>query len=473
MSAPVAKEIFSVSDLNRRIKHFLEAQFYTVYVKGEITNLKVQSSGHAYFSLKDEHSQISAVMFKSAYSQLSTPLKAGDKVLIKGQLNVYPPRGSYQIVVQKLRQEGLGDLLLKLHELKAKLQKEGYFESNIKKNLPKFPKVIGVITSPTGSVIQDIIHVLSRRAKGFTLLLNPVKVQGDGAEGEIAAAIEEFNKSNLADVLIVGRGGGSLEDLWAFNSEAVTRAIYESKIPVVSAVGHETDVSLADLAADVRAPTPSAAAEIVIKEQSVLMDQLERSRKMLDSYVTNLLNQGNLKIRSILKQPVFSSSEALLLPFVQKLDEKVIFFDQRSKNDLEMKKLQLNSMEKRLRGYSPTQILKSHLEKKHYYNSSIDRSLSQKIILHSQILDSLRKSIDSKFYEIFKSQKERLDYLKNLLSSIDPKNVLKKGYCIPFAENKNSVIISSNQLSVGDTLNLRFFDGEVKAKVLNKKTSHE
>jgi exodeoxyribonuclease VII large subunit len=271
--------VLSVSGLTQSIKLLLEGQFKFVSVQGEISNCKLQSSGHLYFSLKDAQSQIGAVMFKGDLASVDSIPKDGDQVIVKGAVNVYAPSGRYQIVVRSMEKAGLGALLLQLEALKAKLKAQGYFDAARKKPLPKFPKTIGVVTSPTGAVIQDILNVLTRRISGFHLILNPVKVQGPGAAQEIASAIDFFNRHQLADVLIVGRGGGSLEDLWAFNEEAVIQAIYNSKIPIVSAVGHETDFTLADFVADVRAPTPSAAAELVVQEKGAELQKLAQMQR--------------------------------------------------------------------------------------------------------------------------------------------------------------------------------------------------
>lgn len=273
--------VLTVTELTLAIKKNLESRFPIVSVRGEISNFKEQSSGHLYFTLKDAEAQISAALFKGSARGLARLPKNGDQVIVKGELSVYPPRGNYQIIVRDLQYAGVGELLLKLHELKAKLEAKGWFEESRKKALPKMPKTIGVVTSPTGAVIQDILHILSRRFSGVHLILNPVKVQGEGAAQEIAQAIEQFNKHNLVDVLIVGRGGGSLEDLWAFNEEIVASAVFHSKIPIISAVGHETDYCIADFVADVRAPTPSAAAEIVIAEKTQHLEHLILTQKRL------------------------------------------------------------------------------------------------------------------------------------------------------------------------------------------------
>jgi exodeoxyribonuclease VII large subunit len=302
MQAQSAVSPLTVTQLTAAIKRHLEHRFASLEVQGEISNFKEQASGHLYFTLKDASSQISAVFFKGNARGLTRLPKDGDQVIVKGELSVYPPRGNYQLLVRELAFAGVGELLLRFHALKQQVEQRGWSDPARKRKLPPFPRTIGVVTSPTGAVIQDILHVLSRRLSGFHLILNPVSVQGTGAAQEIAAAIEQFNRYKLADVLIVGRGGGSLEDLWAFNEESVARAIYTSEIPVISAVGHETDFSIADFVADVRAPTPSAAAEIVMKETAQHLDSLKQMRTRCAQGILSLLKQRRGTLSTLQRQ---------------------------------------------------------------------------------------------------------------------------------------------------------------------------
>ncbi|HOE00040.1 MAG TPA: exodeoxyribonuclease VII large subunit [Kiritimatiellia bacterium] len=265
-----ARQVWKVSELTRRIKGTLEGAFGSVWVEGEISNLRRPASGHAYFTLKDATSQLRAVMFRSALAGVSLPLKDGLQVRGYGQITVYEAAGDYQIVLRKLEAAGEGELMLRLEALKKKLAAEGLFALERKRPLPALPQHVGVVTSPTGAAIRDILQVLKRRFGNLHVVVAPVRVQGAGAAEEIAAAIDLLNERGGLDVLIVGRGGGSLEDLWCFNEEIVVRAIVRSRIPVISAVGHEIDWTLSDLAADVRAPTPSAAAEMVVKSKAEL-----------------------------------------------------------------------------------------------------------------------------------------------------------------------------------------------------------
>jgi exodeoxyribonuclease VII large subunit len=314
-------KVFTVSELTFAIKSLLEPNFRSISVQGEISNFKLQSSGHLYFSLKDSGSQISAALFRGNAADLPRMPKDGDQVIAKGEISLYAPRGQYQIIIRELQFLGVGELLLKLHQLKEQLEKRGWFDPARKKALPKLPRRIGVVTSPTGAVIQDILNILTRRFAGFQVILNPVKVQGEGAAQEIAQAIADFNKYGLADVLIVGRGGGSIEDLWAFNEEVVAKAIFESKIPIISAVGHETDFTIADWVADVRAPTPSAAAEIAIAEKEGLLRFLAQAEQHCKQRVLQTIHQYRQRLSALQKHPLLSSPYGILAPSIQRLDD--------------------------------------------------------------------------------------------------------------------------------------------------------
>ena len=275
------RQVWKVSELTRRIKGTLEGAFGSVWVEGEISNFRKPASGHAYFTLKDATSQLRAVMFRSALAGVALPLKDGLLVRGYGQITVYEAAGDYQILLRKLEAAGEGELMLRLEALKKRLAAEGLFAAERKRPLPALPQHVGVVTSPTGAAIRDILQVLERRFANLHVVLAPVRVQGAGAADEIAAAIDLLNKRGGLDVLIVGRGGGSLEDLWCFNEEAVVRAIVRSALPVISAVGHEIDWTLSDFAADVRAPTPSAAAEMVVQGKAELERRVADLRRRL------------------------------------------------------------------------------------------------------------------------------------------------------------------------------------------------
>jgi len=284
------RKVFTVSQLTSQIKEILEGTFVGIWVEGEISNLRQPSSGHMYFTLKDEVTQISAVMFRSLNRDLRFSPKDGLAVIVYGRVSVYERRGEYQITVEYMEPKGIGALQLAYEQLKERLAQEGLFDPAHKKPIPLLPQRVGVITSATGAAVRDILHVIHRRFANLEVILYPVQVQGETAAGEIAKAIEEMNQWGKIEVLIVGRGGGSIEDLWAFNEEKVARAIFASRIPIISAVGHETDYTIADFVADARAPTPSAAAEIVVTSK----DQL---RQRMDELIGRMLSSMQLRLQ--------------------------------------------------------------------------------------------------------------------------------------------------------------------------------
>jgi exodeoxyribonuclease VII large subunit len=313
--------VLTVSQVTTLIKAALEGSFPQVWVQGEISNAKLHSSGHFYFTLKDEGAQISGVMWRSRVSSLLFKPEDGMKVIARGSITVYPPRGNYQIDVAQLQPLGIGELQLAFERLKKKLQAEGLFDESHKKPIPEYPERIGVITSLTGAALQDIRSVLSRRFPAIEVVLIPVRVQGAGAAAEIAAAIDEMNQYGNVDVMIVGRGGGSLEDLWAFNEEVVARSIFDSEIPVVSAVGHEVDFSIADFVADLRAPTPSAAAELVVRDRTDLLDILRNLRYTMRQSVEELTTSLRDRIQNLLSSYSFNKPRDLIRQSAQHVDE--------------------------------------------------------------------------------------------------------------------------------------------------------
>ncbi len=293
-----ASHIVTVTQLTEHIKNLLEGNFPDVWVEGEISNLTVPQSGHAYFTLKDERSQIRAVLFRSSQRFLKFTLQHGMQTICRGRVSVYDPRGEYQLIVEYIEPKGVGALQLAFEQLRAKLEHEGLFDPRRKKPLPLLPKRIGIITSPTGAAIRDMLRVIKRRHPNMHVLIYPVPVQGAEAAPAIGEAIRYFNEEQTVDVLIVGRGGGSLEDLWAFNEEEVARAIAASKIPIISAVGHETDYTIADFAADLRAPTPSAGAELVVRTE----ESFRESINALEARIMREVRRTVAALRSSLRE---------------------------------------------------------------------------------------------------------------------------------------------------------------------------
>ncbi len=313
--------VLSVTELTRRIKFSLETTFPRVWVRGELSNVKHHTSGHLYFTIKDEGAQLSAVLWRSRKGALSFIPADGMKVQARGSLTVYPPRGNYQIDVEQLQPMGIGELQRAFELLKRKLDAEGLFDAERKKPLPEFPSCIGIVTSETGAALQDMRSVLARRMPSVEVILAPVRVQGEGAAEEIAEAIRTLNRLGGIDVMIVGRGGGSLEDLWPFNEETVAREIAASRIPVVSAVGHEIDFSIADFVADLRAPTPSAAAELVVRDRTEILENLRSMCYTVQESVTTRVEMLRERVRSLTGSYSFNRPRDVLREFVQRLDE--------------------------------------------------------------------------------------------------------------------------------------------------------
>ncbi len=312
----------TVQELNRYIKEKVDGDEFlnNVYVKGEISNFKLHYTGHMYFTLKDENSLIKCIMFKSYTPHLQFMPKDGMKVLVLGSVSVFERDGVYQIYCKAMKQEGMGTLYEEYQKLKAKLEKEGLFDASHKKQIPMFPKTIGVLTSSTGAVIRDIINVSTRRNPNVHIRLLPVPVQGPGAAKEIAEGIKKMNDEKLADVLIIGRGGGSLEDLWTFNEEIVARAIYDSKLPIISAVGHETDFTIADFVADLRAPTPSAAAELAVPNISDVLYTISTYQNRYRVALKRRLELMKMRFEKCMTRRVFKEP-------LQKINEKSISLD--------------------------------------------------------------------------------------------------------------------------------------------------
>ena len=315
----------TVTDLNKYIKEKISDDEYlnSVLVKGEISNFKRHYTGHLYFTLKDENCLIKCVMFKNYAEKLNFSPKDGNKVIVFGTVSVYERDGVYQIYTKAMEEDGVGDLYQKFQELKQKLEKEGFFDQENKMPIPKMPKVIGVLTSKTGSVVKDIINVSTRRNPNVVLRIYPVPVQGEGAAQKIANAIEYMKRNKLADVLILARGGGSLEDLWPFNEEIVAKAIYYSELPIISAVGHETDFTIADFVADLRAPTPSAAAELAVPNIVDIKEKIHMYQNRLKDALITKLDYMNLRYQKCLSSRVFKEPKRFIYDNYQKIDNNL------------------------------------------------------------------------------------------------------------------------------------------------------
>jgi len=427
--------ILTVSELTEQIKATLEARFSEVWVEGEISNLRIPPSGHVYFTLKDDFSQIRGVLFKMRARTLRFLPEDGLHVVCRGRIGLYEKRGEYQLILEAMEPKGIGALQLAFIQLKERLEKEGFFDPGRKKPLPFLPKTIGILTSPTGAVIRDMIQIIQRRFENMHLLLYPVRVQGEGAAFEIAGGVKYFNKKKNVDVIILGRGGGSLEDLWAFNEEVLAKAIYHSKIPVVSAVGHETDYTISDFVADLRAPTPSAAAEMVVRDKRELKNSL--------SYLGNRLESQILQYLQGLRSDLSYLRKGLIDP-EKRIEEYFLRVD-----DL------FNRLQRfLLRGLSGKR------EKDRYLHNRLllqrpDQKIKNIRIFISEALGRLEKS--AKY--ILEIERERAKGILGKLDSLSPLAILDRGYSITRKLPELQILRDASRMKVGDPVEVKLRRG--------------
>lgn len=420
---PVAetRKVLSVWELTSDIKRLLEKQVGTVWVSGEITNLKAYNSGHIYFTLKDVSAQLSCVLFKGSATKERELLADGQKVLLQGDVTVYEARGQYQMIVRAVELQGIGALQIAFEKLKQKLAAEGLFEQERKRPLPRFPQRIGLVTSPTGAAIRDVLHVIQRRNPGLEIILAPSRVQGDGAAKEIAGSIQMLNELGGLDLILVTRGGGSLEDLWAFNEEAVARAIFESEIPVVSAVGHEIDFTIADFVADFRAATPSAAAEIITES-------------------------------------VFASRELVS----EAMDLMRLRVQRRLTNETE----DFQSLAGRLTRLHPRRKLNDSLQRLDDLQSGLLRGLKSAAHSRSLVFENLAgRFFRAKPALALKTRRETLRQLEKRLNLLGPEQVLARGYSITTDAITGKVLRDATSVKSGQKLKTRLAKGEISSRV--------
>lgn len=410
----------TVTDINNYIKNIVDGDFFlsNVTLKGEISNLKFHTRGHLYFSLKDENSKINAVMFNYKNLGLNFIPKDGMNVIVKGKVSVFTTGGSYQITVSNMKEDGIGNLYILFEELKRRLEREGLFSPEHKKKLPRIPKKVGVITASTGAAVKDIISTINRRFPLTEIILFPTLVQGVGAKENIVKMINEANESDV-DVIILGRGGGSIEDLWAFNEEIVARAIYNSTKPIVSAVGHEIDFTISDFVSDMRAPTPTGAAELVVP-----------SKVEIQSY----LNDYKGRIISVINKKIKSYTDTF-----SKLKSTYIL-----KNPISMYEID-------------EQKLDNMLEK-------LGSIMNYKLEREKSVLNNLSKMISPNMLNRLDKEKIKLENIETKLNLLNPENILKKGYSLTLVEGK--IVKSINSVKKGSIIDTKFSDGIIKSEVL-------
>lgn len=434
-------QLLSVTELTRAIRGLLETRFGAVWVQGEISNYRQLPSGHRYFTLKDQRAAISCVIFRDALAPLRTPLIDGLHVQIYGNVTVFEARGQYQLSVQILQTRGAGLLQAKFEALKRKLEAEGLFAAERKRPLPKFPRRIGVVTSPTGAVIRDILNVLRRRAPNVQVLIHPVRVQGVGAAAEIAAAIRELNRPNecweALDLIVIARGGGSIEDLWEFNEEAVARAIFHSALPVVSAVGHEVDFTIADFVADLRAPTPSAAAELIVPDVRQLERRVSELRNCLDKCVRSYFTQARQRLLNLSEKTLARELRQRLRDSQQQLD---LFRDSLGRN-LEKRRLAANA-----RLTNALLALKAHKP-------------ARELAARRERLREIARRLAEQTQLCLTNARSRWEGIRNLLRVLGPEATLERGYSIT-RDEKGKLIRSAALVRPQTRITTRVRDGE-------------
>ena len=436
--------IFTVSRLNQTVRLLLEQEMGQVWISGEISNFTQPSSGHWYFTLKDDTAQVRCAMFRNSNRRVTFRPQHGQQVLVRANITLYEPRGDYQIIVESMQPAGEGLLQQKYEQLKAKLQAEGLFDQQFKKTLPSPAHCVGVITSKTGAALHDILHVLKRRDPSLPVIIYPTAVQGDDAPGQIVRAIELANASGECDVLIVGRGGGSLEDLWSFNDERVARAIFASRIPVVSAVGHETDVTIADFVGDLRAPTPSAAAEIVSRNQLELLRQIQHGQQRLEMAMDYYLANRTRRFTQ-LNHHLQQQHPQLRLARQQTVLERL---RQRMNFALENKIKQANQRQQRM------------LQRLNQQNPQprIHRAQSRVQQLEYRLAENIRARLSE--------QRERFGNAVTHLEAVSPLATLARGYSVSTLPN-GKVVKKAKQVKAGDLLTTRLEDGWITSEVHN------
>lgn len=439
----MADNIYSVSQLNQSVRLMLENQLGAVWLTGEISNFSQPVSGHWYLSLKDESAQVRCAMFRMKNLRVSFHPTNGMQVLVRANVSLYEPRGDYQLIIESMHLAGEGLLMQQFEALKLKLAAEGLFAQHLKKNLPHFSKAVGIITSKTGAALQDILHILQRRDPSLKIIIYPTAVQGKDAATDIAQMIELANQRQEVDVLIVGRGGGSLEDLWCFNEEMVARAIFQSHLPVISAVGHETDVTIADFVADVRAPTPSAAAELVSRNQTELLQQLQYRRQRLEIALDRLFAEKRQKLKHLSlrlhnqhPQAQLRIQQQLIMQLSHRLQQTLRHHWQKTAENLTALSMRL-------------------------YKNPLPLRLQQ----YEQQLAQLKVRLNSHMNLTLSLQQKQLAHLCGKLDSLSPLKVLARGYSIT-QNQQNFTIRSMKDVNVGEHIKTRLTDGDIISQVI-------
>jgi exodeoxyribonuclease VII large subunit len=438
-------EAFSVKELTQHIKSCIEDSpvLKDVWVRAEISNFTHHSRGHMYFTLKDETARIRAVMFVGHNRYLKFIPKNGLKVIVRGEVNVYERDGQYQLYVKEMQPDGIGALYQAYEELKERLGRQGWFREELKKNIPWFPHKIGVITSPTGAAVRDILTTLKRRFPISEVLIFPVAVQGEQAPLSIARAIKKAHQDLDIDVLIIGRGGGSIEELWAFNEEVVAQAIYSATIPVISAVGHETDFTIADFVADLRAPTPTAAAELSVPLLQELKERVTQFESHLKRALQRQMNEKRRELEGLRNRYAFKYPQQLIAQKEQDLDGILQRLQKSTKQMLEQRKVTLQQLKRHLLRVNPKE------------------KLSQALVNHTRLHEQLKREMKLQL----ENKTKQLHYQVSKLDAFSPLKLMTKGYSLVYNEDKSELYKSANQVQPGQTIKVAMNDGELECNV--------
>ncbi len=445
---PPERRVWRVRDLVASVRTHIEREYSDAWVEGELSNLRAQNSGHLYFTLKDENSQISVVMFRSSARLLRFKPGDGMQVVVRGRVTIYEDRGQLQMIAEYLEPKGAGALQIAFEQLKAKLEAEGLFDSARKKPIPALPSVIGIVTSPQAAALRDILQILQRRHFGANVLIYPAQVQGDAAAQEVAAGVRYFNRARKVDVIIVARGGGSAEDLAAFNDEGLARAIAASELPVISAVGHETDFTIADFVADLRAATPSAAAELVIRSRQEVEQQMSRLEHALEKGMRYRLMLGRQELTELARHGAFARIMDLIRRRQQRVDDLTNRLTHAQRDRLEAQRRTFEAFAAAVRHYDLRRVL-----------AGVGKELDAKVA-----------AMGAAASKILLARRSRLERLTSQMEALSPLAILERGYALLF-DAHGTLVKDAAQVQVGEEIHARVARGEIAATV--KRSSQE
>ena len=444
--AEIARNIYTVARLNREVRAILEGGLGVIWVQGELSNLSVPGSGHWYFSLKDREAQVRCAMFRQRNFSLGFVPKAGQQVLARGRISLFEPRGEYQLIVEHLEEAGVGALRRDFERLKAKLAAEGLLAAQRKRALPRFPRRIGIVTSPTGAAIRDILHILARRFPPASVLIYPTPVQGPTAATAILAALQLASARSECDVVILARGGGSLEDLWCFNDERVARAICASSIPIVTGIGHEIDFTIADLAADVRAPTPSGAAELVVPDRQACLDALERTLSRLNGCMRRELRGVMRRLGGVSLRLKVGHPGSRLRQQEQRLDDLEQRLVSATRASLQSERSRISEMLTRVVHHSPAHTVREYRLRHGSLASRLDQACTARLTHAASRLQLASRSLDA----------------------VSPLATLARGFAVVSRAADGKVLTDTEGVGIGETIAARLARGKLTARVLEK-----